>query len=168
MLTAAAGRGEAMTSSPTHAPNIFLSYSSSDRDRALALADALEAAGVPVWIDRTSIAGGTSWGQEIVEGIKGCAALVILCTERAMASRNVRQEIQLAWRYERPYLPLLLEPVAFPEQVQYFLEGCQWVEVGERPEQGWLPQGLRALERLGLAPDPASASRAAAVPSPST
>src|SRR3712207_1275697 len=111
MLTAAAGRGEAMTSSPTHAPNIFLSYSSSDRDRALALADALEAAGVPVWIDRASIVGGTSWGEEIVEGIKGCAALVILCTERAMASRNVRQEIQLAWRYERPYL--LLGPVAF-------------------------------------------------------
>src|SRR5215207_436622 len=48
------------------------------RDRALALADALERSGVRAWIDRASIAGGANWGREIVEGIKGCAALLIL------------------------------------------------------------------------------------------
>ena len=110
-------------------PYVFLSYASADRERALALADVLERVGVPVWLDRTSIAGGTSWGSEIVEGIEHCTALLILCTAAAMQSRNVRQEIQLAWRYERAYLPLLLGPVTFPEQVQYFLEGYQWVEV---------------------------------------
>ena len=133
-------------------PHVFLSYASADRERALALADRLEAAGVRVWIDRTAIAGGTSWGEEIGEGIKWCAALVILCTGRAMASRNVRQEIQLAWRYERPYLPLLLEPVQFPEGVQYFLEGCQWVEAPDLAGDNWLASARRALERLGVQP----------------
>src|SRR5205085_1678163 len=82
-----------------------------ERPRAVQIADALEAAGVRVWLDRAAIAGGTSWGAEIVEGIQHCAALVICCTPAAMRSRNVKQEIQLAWRYEKPYLPLLLEPV---------------------------------------------------------
>ena len=42
-------------------PYVFLSYASADRERALHLADLLEARGVSVWIDRKSIAGGTSW-----------------------------------------------------------------------------------------------------------
>src|SRR3712207_80400 len=115
-------------------PYVFLSYASADRERALAIADRLEQDGVRVWVDRSSIAGGSSWGREIVEGIKGCSALLILCTKAALASRNVRQEIQLAWRYERAYVPLLLEPVTFPEDVQYFLEGWQWVEALDQPK----------------------------------
>ncbi|MHB8576851.1 MAG: toll/interleukin-1 receptor domain-containing protein [Dehalococcoidia bacterium] len=112
-------------------PYVFLSYASAERVRAAEIADALERAGVKVWLDRESIPGGTSWGSEIVEGIQHCAALVICCTAAALQSRNVRQEIQLAWRFERAYLPLLLEPVQFPQHVLYFLEGWQWVEVGD-------------------------------------
>jgi hypothetical protein len=50
--------------SPRTGP-IFLSYAAADRDRPLAMADALEAAGVPVWIDRRGIAGGDLWAAEI-------------------------------------------------------------------------------------------------------
>ena len=55
-------------------PYIFLSYASVDRERALRVTDLLEARGISVWIDRKSIAGGTSWTGEIVEGIKGCVS----------------------------------------------------------------------------------------------
>ncbi len=37
------------------APYVFLSYASADRERALSIADALEQAGVRVWVDRRSI-----------------------------------------------------------------------------------------------------------------
>jgi predicted ATPase len=53
-------------------PPVFLSYASADRDQAIHLADLLEAQGIAVWLDRKSIEGGTSWTDEIVEGIKGC------------------------------------------------------------------------------------------------
>lgn len=129
---------------------VLLSYVSADRERALVIADALEQARVRVWVDRRSIAGGSSWNASIVQGIKGCAALIIVCTDAAMQSRNVKQEIQLAWRYERAYVPVLLEPVQFPEQVQYFLEGWQWVEVLDEPESVWLPTLLKALSRMGV------------------
>jgi tetratricopeptide (TPR) repeat protein len=132
------------------APYVFLSYARADRERCHAVAEALESAGVRVWIDRNAISGGTSWGSEIVEGIKDCTVLLICCTEAALQSRNVRQEIQLAWRYERPYVPLLLDRVEFPEQVQYFLEGWQWVELLDQPQSAWLPVLVRALARLGV------------------
>src|SRR5260370_20243640 len=52
-------------------PHAFLSYASADRERALHLADLLEAHRVAVWIDRKSIAGGASWSEEIVRGVEG-------------------------------------------------------------------------------------------------
>src|SRR5438105_2987423 len=124
-------------------PYVFLSYASSDRGRALVLADHLEAAGAPVWMDRTSIHAGASWSKEIVEGIQGCAVMLVACTAAAVQSRNVRQEIQLAWRFERPYLPLLLSTVDFPPDILYFLEGYQWIEVLEQPDGLWLPALLK-------------------------
>jgi hypothetical protein len=107
------------------APYVFLSYASADRERALHLADLLEAQGISVWVDRKSIAGGTSWSAEIVRGIKGCAALLIACSPNAAASPNVQQEVQLAWKNRRPLLPLMLAPTRFPETMEYSLAGRQ-------------------------------------------
>jgi non-specific serine/threonine protein kinase len=139
---------------------VFLSYASADRERAFHIADLLEARGISVWLDRKSIAGGTSWSAEIVRGIQGCAGLVALCSAAAMASPNVHQEIQLAWENRRPILPLLLEHTHLPEAVQYALAGRQWVEVLDSPDDAWLPRALRPLAALGLPPE----SRASPLP----
>ena len=44
----------------------------------------------------------------------------------------------LAWRYDRPIIPLILHPLLFPDDVAYWLEGAQWIEVFDRPADGWL------------------------------
>jgi len=131
-------------------PYVFLSYASADRERALAIADALEKAGVRVWVDRRSIVGGSSWDAEIVRGIKECSGLLVACTEAAMASVNVQQEIRLALEERRPIVPLMLEPVTFPDQVRYALAGRQWVELLDRPSEAWVADVRRALAGFGL------------------
>ena len=78
------------------APYVFVSYASADGAQAMHIAALLFEQGIPVWIDRQGIEGGTTWSAEIVRGIEGSAAVVVLCSEAAMRSRNVRQEIQLA------------------------------------------------------------------------
>lgn len=129
---------------------VFMSYSSRDRDSVLEIANQLESCGVRVWIDREEIYGGANYGPEIVDGIKNCKLLMLMCSDASMRSRNVKQEIQLAWKYERPYLPILLESISFPEQVQYWLEGCQWIEILSHPTEQWLPQVLKSFERIGV------------------
>ncbi|HEY8883758.1 MAG TPA: toll/interleukin-1 receptor domain-containing protein, partial [Chloroflexota bacterium] len=131
-------------------PYVFLSYASTDRERALHIADLLEANGISIWLDRKSIAGGTSWSAEIVRGIRECAALVVACSVAAMVSPNVHQEIQLAWEARRPILPLLLEPVSLPDAVQYALAGRQWIEVGDQETGEWITGALRALAGFGI------------------
>lgn len=131
-------------------PHVFLSYASADREQALAVADALEAAGVRVWIDRTGISGGESYAAAIGEAIRGCGALVLLCSAAAFASRNVRQEIALAWKHGRSILPLRLEPVEPPPELEYWLEAAQWVDALERSRTSWLTDVANGLRRLGV------------------
>ncbi|MCC6943966.1 MAG: TIR domain-containing protein [Thermomicrobiales bacterium] len=125
--------------------HLFLSYAAADRERALAVADALQDAGVPVWIDRRGIGGGELWAAEITAAIRNCAALALLCTSISVRSRNVRQEVQLAWDHDRPILPLLLEPVQFPDEIAYFLQGRQWIDVDLSDESQWTDRVARAM-----------------------
>jgi predicted ATPase len=129
-------------------PYCFLSYASPEREVALRVASALESAGIAVWIDRTGISAGTAWAGEIVAAIRQCGAMAVLCSRAAIASRNVRQELQLAWDNERPILPVILEPVEFPDALSYFLQGWQWIEATGRPEASWIADLSSAFSRL--------------------
>ncbi len=133
-------------------PYVFVSYASADRERVMPVVAALQRAGVAVWLDQQGIAGGESYGREITEAIRSSAALVLMASAASLASRNVVQEVALAWRFERTYLPLLLEAVTIPDELAYWLEAAQWIEVLAKPEAAWLPQVFAALEPLGIAP----------------
>jgi hypothetical protein len=124
-----------------------VSYATADRERALAIADALEREGVAVWIDRRGLHGGDMWAAEITAAIRSCTVLVIVCTAASIVSRNVRQEIQLAWDHDRPIVPLLLEPVAFPDEIAYFLQGRQWIEIDDIAAGAWTPELARMIRQ---------------------
>src|SRR5688572_33195961 len=100
-----------MTATMPATRHLFVSYASADRSRVLEIAGTLESTGLALWIDRAGIPGGVSYGPEISAAIKSGGALLLMCSASAFASRNVRQEIQLAWKHERPILPLMLEAV---------------------------------------------------------
>lgn len=129
---------------------VFISYASQDRPRALALVDRLASAGVAVWLDRDKLEGATLWAAEIVRAIRACKVLVLLCSDASMRSWAVKQEIQLAGEAQKALLPLLLSQASFPEQIEFFLAGRQWIEVGDRPTAAWLPPLLRALGHAGV------------------
>lgn len=56
----------------------FISYASQDRDRVIAIAKALESAGVSVWRDEMQILGGDCYGPAIVHAIQHSKVLVPL------------------------------------------------------------------------------------------
>src|SRR5207247_741221 len=98
-----------------------------DRAPGLALAGALAAAGIPVWVDRRDLVGGSNWDASIVDAIRDCTVFALTCSARSLASPNVQQEVRLAWEEQRPILPLRLEPVTLPRELRYPLAGRQWV-----------------------------------------
>src|SRR5438477_11964409 len=96
---------------PPGSPYVFISYASVEPDLALALAEALQQAGIAVWLDRHAIAGGSAWSTAIVRAIKDCTAFLVLGSARAFRSPNVQRELNLAVEENRPVVPLLLEQV---------------------------------------------------------
>jgi len=130
--------------------DVFISYCRNDSTPALDIAEHLESSGVTVWVDRFSIEGGANYGFEISKAIKDCKILLLCCSDASMRSREVKQEILLAWRHEKPILPLLFEPTNYPEQLEYFLVGLQWIEIMNRPSAQWIPRVEQALARVGI------------------
>jgi hypothetical protein len=62
----------AVSSSPgPHA--VFLSYASQDAEAARRICEALRAAGIEVWFDRSELRGGDAWDQSIRRQIRECA-----------------------------------------------------------------------------------------------
>jgi hypothetical protein len=108
-------------------PQVFISYASSDIIKVVELAKALDAAGVTIWRDQDQILGGENYGPKIVKAIRNAKTLLVCCSDAAMRSKNVKQEIQLAWYYNVPCLPVLLEQTTYYEQVEYWLTGWQYV-----------------------------------------
>ncbi len=130
-----------------HSPlsDIFISYSSRDRDQAEQLTELLASAGLSVWIDQSGIDVATSWSGEIVDAIENCKAFLVLLSPNSVESKNVVREVALAFEKNKKILPLDLEPVALTRDLQYTLAGIQ------RAPMTNIDAVIRALGKLGLA-----------------
>ncbi|MEP7236014.1 MAG: TIR domain-containing protein, partial [Ignavibacteriota bacterium] len=126
------------------AQDIFISYSSKDREKAEQLTELLASAGLSVWIDQSGIEAATSWSKEIVQAINNCKAFLILLSPDSIVSENVIKEVSLAAERKKKILPLDLEPVTLPDDLAYHLAGIQ------RSPMTNIDSIIRALGKLGL------------------
>ena len=81
-------------STPTGAA--FLSYASQDAEAAQKICDALRAAGIDIWFDKSELRGGDAWDQRIRRQIKDCALFIPVIS----TSTEARTEgyFRLEWR----------------------------------------------------------------------
>ncbi|HET6401911.1 MAG TPA: TIR domain-containing protein [Candidatus Kapabacteria bacterium] len=134
--------------------DVFISYSRDDKDRVLALANELRAAGISLWIDQGGIDAATMWSEEIVNAIENAKVLMLMVSENAVASTNVVKEVVLASERKGHILPVHLEPTRIPQGLKYPLAGIQHVEYFQGDPKENLKSILRALERLGIEAKP--------------
>jgi adenylate cyclase len=124
--------------------DIFISYSSKDREKAEQLTELLASAGLSVWIDKQGIGAATSWSEEIVKALDECKVFVIMLSPTSIESKNVVRELALAFEKNKKILPLDLEPVTLPVSMQYHLAGLQ------RTPMTNIDSIIRALGKIGL------------------
>jgi adenylate cyclase len=124
--------------------DIFISYSSQDKEQAELLTELLASAGLSVWIDKQGIGAATSWSEEIVKALDDCKAFVVMLSLSSIESKNVSRELALAFEKNKKILPLDLEPVALPPSMQYHLAGLQ------RTSMTNIDSIIRTLGTLGL------------------
>ncbi len=124
--------------------DIFISYSSKDRQQAEQLTELLGSAGLSVWIDQGGLEVSNSWSKEIVQAINDCKAFLVLLSPNSLESHNVIKEVSLASEKRKKILPLELEPITLTDDFEYQLAGIH------RTSMTNIDSIIRALGKLGL------------------
>jgi hypothetical protein len=93
---------------------VFISYSRSDSQFALKLAQDLRAANVSIWVDQLDIPAGEPWDRAVENALQQSKAIIIILSPRAVESRSVMDEVSFALEEKMPVFPVLHEKCKVP------------------------------------------------------
>lgn len=131
--------GEQPTKASTPAGAVFLSYASQDMQAAQKICEALRAAGIEVWFDRSELQGGDAWDQKIRRQIRDCALFIPVISKNTEARTEgyfrlewhlADQRTQLMTKTHPFLLPVCIDDT--PErhaEVPESFAGVQWTRL---------------------------------------
>ncbi len=137
----------------TMSVEVFVSYSSQDRDRVIPVVEYLRNSGISVWVDEGNIHAADLWSEQIVQAIAGCRVMVVMLSGNSTDSHNVVKEAMLASEQKKALLPVYLEPADIPAKLQYQLAGIQHLELYGENEQQVLEDLANGLAKRGVSRD---------------
>ncbi len=99
---------------PQERKRIFFSYSRSDKDFALQLAQELKYANKDIWIDILDIRPGEPWDISIQTALKNAECVLSILSDSSVRSNNVLNEIHYAIDYKKKIIPILYSDCELP------------------------------------------------------
>lgn len=121
-------------------PKVFISHASADQRVAEAICNAMENRGFGCWIASRD-AGPGDWQEAIVRAIRSASAMILVFTENANNSSEIKKELVLASRSNVVIIPVRVENVAPNDALSFQFATSQWVNLFEDWE--------REIDRLG-------------------
>ena len=137
---------------------VFVSYSSLDRDRVMPVVESLRGNGISVWVDEGNIHAADLWSEQIVQAIADCRVMVVMLSQNSTDSHNVVKELMLASEQKKALLPVYLEPADVPAKLQYQLAGIQHLELYGENEEQVLEDLVNGLAKRGISREGESVS----------
>lgn len=102
--------------------DIFISYSSQDRDTANAVKTSLEAKGAHVFVDYIRLKAGQPFPDQLRDEIRRCDAMVLLVSGAAVDSQWVQAEVRLAHGEHKPIVPVVIEATPKFGEVFWYID----------------------------------------------
>lgn len=130
-------------------PELFISYSRSDKYKVLSIVRQLADLGASIWLDESEIYGASFWSAEIVDAIENCKVILLFLSHNSIQSINVTKELHLGLEKSKYILPILLESVVIPRTMKYALADIQTINTLDRQDES-IPIIALALSRLGI------------------
>jgi len=113
--------------SDTSAP-VFVSYATADRKQALQVCKAIERRGIHCWISTRDVPPGENYQEAIVRALRSARAMVLVFSDAANNSDEIKKELSLASRYHIPVMALRIEDVEPSDAFAYELSTRQWID----------------------------------------
>jgi uncharacterized protein (TIGR03067 family) len=120
---------------------VFISYSSKDKQWADAACAVLERHRIRCWVAPRDITPGTEWGSAIISGLDASKIMVLIFSTHANQSAQVRREVERATSKGLIVLPFRVEDVSPAGSMEFALSNMHWLD-------GFTPPVERQLDYL--------------------
>jgi tetratricopeptide (TPR) repeat protein len=110
------------------AETAFVSYATTDRKEALAVCKAIERRGTRCWIACRDVGPGENYQEAIVRAIRTAGAMVLVFSDAANNSDEIKKELSLASKHHVPLIALRIEDVEPSDAFAYELSTRQWID----------------------------------------
>jgi hypothetical protein len=134
----------------TVSATIFISYSSKDDKLARTVCTALENRGLTCWIANRDVAPGENFQEAIVRAIRNAKVMVLVFTENANNSDEIKKELALASRYKLVVIPARAEDVLPSDAFELELSTRQWINLFDNWEHGIEGLSARITSLTGI------------------
>lgn len=101
--------------------DVFVSYSHPDKAAADAACATLEQAGIRCWIAPRDIVPGTDWSESIINAIAGAKLMVLIFSQNANVSPQIKREVERAVNKGLPIIPVRIEDAVPSKALEYFI-----------------------------------------------
>jgi tetratricopeptide (TPR) repeat protein len=109
---------------------LVISYSDNDREIAEEVHNQLAEAGYDVWIAHVDIRGSVDWTQSLLNAIDSCDGLVLVWSDTAAISEDVREEIRIARVFLKPIFPFLARRMKTIPSLPNEIKNLQVIQMG--------------------------------------
>jgi len=110
------------------AHKVFICHSSKDKPVADAACAALEAQRISCWIAPRDILAGIEYGDAIIEALSECQIVLLIFSQAANGSPQVRREIERAVSKEKIIVPFRIENVLPSNAMEFALSNTHWLD----------------------------------------
>ena len=112
---------------------VFISYEKHDAAIANDLCAYLEKNGHACWIAPRDIVAGENYAGEIIRGVKGSSAFIVICSAHTKDSGHVLNEVSIAFDKKIQIIPYCIEDTALGDNMDYYLAAIhRIISTGDR------------------------------------
>lgn len=108
--------------------DVFISYASPDKPVGDAVCATLEARGIRCWISPRDILPGIDRGEAVIEAINQSRVLILVFSNHANFSYEVKREVERAVHKGLAIIPLRIEDVPMSKSLEYFISVPHWLD----------------------------------------
>jgi hypothetical protein len=131
------------------AHDIFISYSSKDKNVADALCSGLETQGIRCWIAPRDVRPGQEWAANIVDAIEECKNFVVILSTDSNKSSQVLREVERAVNAGKIVIPFRIENLTPSKSLGYFLSVPHWLDAMTEPLEQHIDHLVAVINNLG-------------------
>ena len=121
--------------------DVFISYSSKNKNVADAIVADLESHGIRCWYAPRGIMPGQEWATAISDAMAEASVFVLIFTEDSNKSKQVMNEVAMAFKLGLTIVPFKLTDDLMNPELEYYLSRVHWLDALTPP----LAESIRSL-----------------------